>query len=246
MYYVYKILLPFNHVYIGTSNNLRRRKDQHNENARKQKSYFGKYLWENNTILSLDNFEIIYSSEDRKLALEKEDYYIRYYDNHNDYISLNESKTKIEKKKNIIHKTSMNFVIVDFINHKFIIVNNLRDYELKNGFSRGSIHRTCMNKYSVTQNKYKAFHLEEWNSMSEELKEFYLSGKFLLEKEQKIRENKIFINQKEYLLESKKGEIIKIKNLDKFAEENGINKGDLHNSYNDKHWCKGYRVIERL
>lgn len=246
MYYVYKIKLPFNYVYIGTTNNIRRRKDQHNENARKEKSYFGKYLKENNIVLTLDDFEILFTSEERPKALEKETYYIKMYDKDTNYISLNEKDTIREKKRVIVHKTVLEYMIVDFIEHKSFYVKDIREYELNNNFCRGCLHRTVKSKFRVTKNRYKAFYLNEWNELSKEEKNYYLSGDFLKDKENYLKKNKQKNYQKQYLVENKNGEVFIVSNLNEFAKEHGINKGNLHGSFHNHHWCKGYRVKERL
>ncbi|MBO7691918.1 MAG: GIY-YIG nuclease family protein [Methanobrevibacter sp.] len=246
MYYVYKIELPFKHVYIGATNNITRRKDQHNENARKEKSYFGRYLKENNIILNQDNFEILYSSEKRKEALKQEEYYIKKYDNDKNYVSLNESKTKREKKKVVINKTCLEYIVIDFVDHNFWYVKDIREYELNNDFCRGCLHRTVRSKFTITKNRYKAFYLNVWNNMTADEKEYYLSGKFLEDKNKKLKENKQHNYQKRYLVENKSGETFVVTNLNEFARQHGINKGNLHNSFKSHTWCNNYRVKERL
>ena len=246
MYYVYKVKLPFNYVYIGTTNNIRRRKDQHNGNAKTEKSYFGKFLKENNIILKKDDFEILFKSNDRKKALEVEEHYIKLYDDDSNYISLNEAKTKREKKKVIVNKTCLEYVVIDIKEHKWFYVKNMREYELQNGFCIGCLHRTVNKENGITKKRYKAFYLEEWNNLENDKKEYYLSGNFLIDKNKKIIDDLRKRSIKKYLLENKNGEKFIVENLDEFANINNINSGDLHNSYNNKHWCKGFRVIERL
>lgn len=47
MYHVYIVTLPNNELYVGCTNNIARRKDQHNENIRKKRGRFASYISEN-------------------------------------------------------------------------------------------------------------------------------------------------------------------------------------------------------
>lgn len=93
MQYVYKIELLNKYIYIGTTNKLRRRKDQHNENARKEKSYFGKFLKQHNIELKTSDLQVLSQFTDRREAFKEEARLIKHYDICPNKISLNYEKT---------------------------------------------------------------------------------------------------------------------------------------------------------
>ena len=120
MYNVYMIFLrDFNAVYVGCTNNLRRRKDQHNGNARKKHGRFGNFLNENNIVLSESDFVILKKIKDRKEALKLERRTVISF-NKTDMNVLNDNYSLNCSRNHDIPKQILNaeyWVVVDFINH---------------------------------------------------------------------------------------------------------------------------------
>ena len=247
MQYVYKIELLNNCIYIGTTNNLRRRRDQHNENARKKKSYFGKFLNKNNIVLKEEDLKVLESFDNRKEAFRKEEELIKYYDKQKDVILLNYEKTQKGSRKNMnIGHTALKWVVVNIDKHTIEEVFDIRQYEIKNNITRGCLHRTAY-RNSVCNNNLKCFLEEDWQKLTEKEKQYYISGKFLTERENNIRNNKSKRYSKQYkLLEKSTNKILVVKNLDEFAREHNMSSGTLHSTFRTGHFCKGYKVIERL
>lgn len=247
MQYVYKITLLENYIYIGTTNNLKRRIEQHNENARKEKSYFGKFLKKNNIVIKLDDMQIIGKFSDRKEAFICESQNIKKYDNNKQYKILNIEKTLLGSRKGMnIGNTAKNFILIDIKTKTYQNIYDVKQFEEKNNITRGCLHRTY-NKNSLCKGKYKLIPKDEWNDMPKTEKEYYISGKFILDRDNNIRKNKIKNYSKKYkLLEKNTNKQIIVENLDEFAKNHDMSSGTLHSTYTTGHFCKGYKVIERL
>lgn len=243
MYYVYKITLN-NSLYIGCTNNLQRRKDQHNENARKLKSKFGAFLNQNNIILQKSDLEIIRSFEDRKEALNYERYITLEYAKQGISLLNDNYTNECTRKGKNIGNTAKDYVVIDILTHSYTIVHDLRQYAVNSKlFSYKSIQDT-LKKVHICKNRYKAFYLKDWECIED--KDYYLSGKFLEDINIKNKISAVNKTSKRYKVLTPVGEIIEVKNLDKYAREVGVSSGTLHSTYKSGKTVRGYRVIERL
>ena len=244
MYYIYIIRLPKEEVYIGCTNNIRRRKNQHNENILKQKNRFAKYVAINypNLKLKENDFNIIATFEDRKEALQYERKITKSYIGKNVVLNDNYNIDCSRLGKNI-GNTSKKYVLIDFIKHTETYLTNLRQFCLKNNLEYRLIQKTIKGN-CVSYNRYKIFYKDEWENLQN--KDYYLSGKFKEDLENENIEMKKQIFSKKYLLETPNNTIIEVKNLDEFARKHNISSGTLHATYINNHKAKGYKVIKRM
>lgn len=252
MYYVYKVKFDeYNAIYVGCTNNIRRRKDQHNENARNEKSYFGRFLKEHGIILNESDFEIIAEFENRALALAFErETTIKMNKTGvlvlNDLYSDHCSKVGMFGKNNPSSKV---FVLIDMKDHTTELVDdlhgwcNMHEYE---GVAYTTLVGTSKRKPHVHKNRYIVREIDEWNAISESEKEDLVSGKWYEDHLAKRMKEHIERKCRTYLVRTPNGDVIEVKNLDKFARDNGINDGNLHASLTNGHTARGYKVLKRL
>ena len=115
MYYVYKIELKNGEVYIGCTNNIKRRRNQHNENIRLKKSKLGKYISENynNLILQNKDLQIQASFIDRKQALTYEKKLTVSYIGKCKYLLNDNYNIDCSRKGKNIGNTSKNYILID-------------------------------------------------------------------------------------------------------------------------------------
>lgn len=242
MYYVYKIQLN-NHTYIGCTNNIQRRTEQHNENARKRKSKFGNFLSDNGIVLSKNDFEVIYQSQDRAQALNFErDTTIQLSQQGLQLLNDNYTLECSRKGKNI-GNTAKEYYVVDFNNHTVNFVKDLRQYCIGLGVDYKAVQRTVKDLYYCNSG-YKAFYKEDWEKEIE--KERFISGCFLKEIKKKQADEIIKRQEKRYIVRFPDGHKETVTNLDKFAREHNLTSGTLHATYKKNKPTKGYQVIERL
>lgn len=245
IYFVYEINFNNNEKYVGCTNNLRRRKDQHNENIRKRKGKLGKYLASNYDDIYIDesDLKIIASFSNRKEALIYEKEITAKYDKEKFFL-LNDNYTKdcTRKGKNI-GNTSKEYCIIDVVNKTYEYINNLRQYSITKGLSYKSLQDT-VNKTHIHKNRYKVFLLEDWKEISD--KNYFISGKFLEDINSKLKLKQIKRNSKTYKILTPNNEIMIVENLDKFAKDNNINPGNLHASLTTNKKAQGYLVLERI
>lgn len=242
MYNVYMIFLKdFNAVYVGCTNNLRRRKDQHNENSRKKHGRFGAFLNQNNIILRESDFVILKKIEDRKEALKLERKTVLSF-NKTDMNVLNDNYSLNCSRDYGIPNQILNaeyWVVVDFINHTFEEVYTLKKYCEEKKLDYKGLHGSSSKTHSY-KNQFKAFKLEDWNKLSDRKKQFYISGKFLKQISKKILENHVKRMSKSYIVIFPNGSEEVVTNLDKFAREHNINGGNLHSSIKTGKKANGY------
>ena len=249
MYYVYKVKFErHNAVYIGCTNNVRRRKDQHNENARKKKSFFGRFLSSCGIVLTETDFEVIAEFEDRASALRREKQETVALIGTgvlilNDVYSDHCSRKGMKGKDNPCSKT---YVIVDMIEHSSETVDDMHAWCDAHNTAYKTMIGTAKRKPHVHKGRYIAREIEEWDSLSEMEKSDLVSGRWYAEHIEANRKSLIERQSKTYLVQTPDGDTIKVKNLDKFARENGINDGNLHASLAKGRSAAGYRVLERL
>lgn len=242
MYYVYRISLT-GRIYIGCTNYLRRRKDQHNENARKRKSKFGRFLNDNGIILKLKDLEVVAEFENRQEALDTERLLARRLASEGEDL-LNDNYAVDCSRKNARRDwCSKEFVLVDYINHNAIRVKNLRHFCIEHGIDYKTIQRTSTHgKY--TECGYISFHAEDWDA--EPNKELYLSGEIIEQTKKHGTEVRAEKYAKEYEVRFPDGHTEVVKNLDKFAREHNLTSGTLHATITKGRPTKGYQVIRRI
>lgn len=249
MYYVYRVAFEkYNAVYIGCTNNVRRRKDQHNENARNGKSFFGRFLNSCGIVLTTDNFEVIAEYEDRPSALKREKNetasligtgVLILNDNYSDHCS----RKGLRGKDNPFSKT---YIVVDIVEHSIEKVDEMHVWCDAHNVSYKTMIGTAKRKPLVHKGRYIAREISEWLLLDDEEKGNLISGKWYAEHIEANRKNDVERKSKVYLVQTPNGETITVKNLDKFARDNGINSGNLHASFTTGRSAVGYRVLERL
>jgi len=249
MYYVYKVAFEkYNAVYIGCTNNVRRRKDQHNENARKGKSFFGRFLSSCGIVLTETNFKVIAKFEDRPSALKREKQETVALIG-TGILILNEINSDHYLRKSLSGKDnpcSKTYVVVDMIEHSFEIVDEMHAWCDKNDTAYKTMIGTAKRKPYVHKGRYIAREIDEWNSLSERERSDLISGKWYTEHIEANRRKHIERQSKTYIVQTPNGETVIVKNLDRFARDNGINDGNLHASLATGRSAAGYRVLERL
>lgn len=244
MYHVYKITLKNGEVYVGCTDNVRRRKDQHNENIRKQKSRLAIYISNNypNKKLVTKDLEIQASFINRNEALKYEKSLTKSFINKVVLLNDNYNIDCSRKGKNL-GNTSKEYVLIDISSNNCVEIFDLRQYCLQNNLPYKDIQKT-INKNSISNGKYKVFYKQEWEDIED--KDYYLSGKFYKDKIYQNKNKLIARNSKKYLVETPTGEVIEVFNLDKFARENNLTSGTLHATYKKNKSTKGYKVIKRM
>lgn len=242
MYYVYRLTFG-GYEYIGCTNNIRRRKDQHNANARNGKSKLGEYLQTNGITLKTDDFQIVATHADRSEALNKErSIAIDAEASGARLLNDNYSRDCTRKGKNI-GNTAKEYTVVDYRAHTATTVNDLRQYCIKHGLNYKSVQRTVKPGH-YSESGVKAFYADEWARESD--KDKYLSGAFVEEIRVQAREKKNAKTSKSYVVRFPDGHTETVKNLDKFAREHCVNAGNLHASYTTQKPASGYQVLRRI
>lgn len=244
MYFVYLLKFSDGSCYVGCTSNISRRCHQHNENARKKKSKLGNYLSSNNIVLSVKDFEIIFSSESRPEALSFERRSAKSFAS-NDIKLLNDTYskecTRIGKKN---HDSSKEYVVVDMVDHTATLVHGLKPYcENTLGIDYKLIQRTVGGS-KVSFGRYKAFFLDQWNAIED--KDFFLSGKILQANTDQWMKRHIKAASKEYEVKFPDGHTEIVKNLDQFARDHNLTPGTLHGTFKKNKPTKGYQVIRRI
>lgn len=242
MYMVYRLNLGNNAVYIGCTNNIRRRKDQHNENARTQKSKLGRYLNKNNILLKESDFEIVFSSETRPPALAKERKLAVSQEKAGHFLLNDNFSIHCTRKGKNLGRSAQEFVVVDFVNHTSEEVFDLRQYCIKNGLDYKLLHRTSKNGHSYN-NRYCAFAKADWDALQD--KEKYLSGAFL-EDVVEVAKQANARRAKTYEVRFPDAHTENVTNLDRFAKEHDLTPGTLHATLIKGRPTKGYQVLRRI
>lgn len=242
MYLVYRLRFG-EREYIGCTDDIRRRKNHHNENARKLKSKLGKYLSEQKIVLTESDFEIIGSFDHREDAMDFErktaiDLSAKGVNLLND----NYAADCTRKGKNHGHCTK-DYILIDYINHTVTAVNNLRQYCIQNGLSYSVVERTAK-RNSYCELGVKAFLADDWEK--EQNKEKYLSGEFVNDIKRSARESHVDKTSKKYIVRFPDGHEEAVKNLDKFAREHNLTGGTLHATITKNKPTKGYQVLRRI
>lgn len=249
MFYVYKVQFPeLNAVYIGCTNNIRRRKNQHNENARSGKSYFGSFLAEQGIKLSEEDMQVIAEYENRKDALNHE---------REATISLKGTGVHMLNDINSDHSTrkglkgmsnpfAKEYVVIDVIEHKACVVRDMHGWCDKHPeVSYKTLVGTAKRKPLLHHGRYMVRHLDEWDAMSIDECLDLLSGAWYEKQREANEANRIAKLSKTYLLKTPNGFMF-VRNLEKFARDHHINPGNLNASFTTGRSAQGYKVVERF
>ena len=250
MYFVYKITLKeYNATYVGCSCNVKNRISKHNDAARKETTFFGKFLKDHGIKLNYSDAEIIAEFEDRHEALtfERETTLAM---NGTDVFVLNNNYSDHCTRVGLFGKDnpfSKVYVVVDMKTHTFETVDDMHVWvKSHNGTEYKNLIGTSKRKPYVHKNRYVARELNEWNSLNEQEKEALISGEWYKRHLENNRENHIKKASKTYLVQMPNGDKVEVTNLDKFAREHGINDGNLHASLTSNKSASGYKVLKRL
>lgn len=242
MYYVYKLEFD-GRIYVGCTNNIRRRKDQHNGNARNRKSKLGCFLADRSITLKTSDFVVLSIYKERDKALKEERRIAHAYAKEGvNLLNDNYSPdcTRIGKH---IGNTSKEFVVIDCKENTATEVKDLRQYCIANGIDYKLIHRTTKSGH-ICHERYCAFSREDWENETE--KEKYLDGSFVDEIRKSISEDISRRQGKTYLVLFPDGHDEIVVNLYKFAKEHNLTPGTLHGTYIKQKPTKGYQVIKRI
>lgn len=249
MYYVYKISVDESGaVYVGCTNNLRRRKDQHNGNARTGKSYFGRYLASIGKVLSTQDLKVIASFTDRAEALKVERDTVHALVKSdttvlNDLYSDHCSKTWLSGPDN---PSSKEFVVIDMSEHTAERVRSAGEWcKARPEVSYKTLVGTANRKPLVHKGRYLMRHAEEWDGLTDSEKNDLISGKWYSDTRAASESRRKSKLSHEYVVETPNGIEI-VKNLDAYARDHGINPGNLHASRTTGKTAAGYKVIKKL
>lgn len=242
MYFVYRLVLG-EHEYIGCTNNIRRRKDQHNDNAKSGKSKLGAFLKDNGIVLSVNDFNILKVFEERSAALNFErSTAIEAASNGAKLLNDNYSNECTRKGKNI-GNTAKTYVVIDYIAHRTIKVTDLRQFCLINGLKYKQVQRT-VNGNKFCDSGIKVFYADEWEAVTD--KNFYISGAFVEAIKTNAVEKRVEKTCKMYEVRFPDGHTEEIMNLDRFARQHNLTSGTLHATLINNKPTKGYQVLRRI
>ena len=249
MYYVYKIEFPeLNALYIGCTNNLCRRKNQHNENARTGKSYLGRFMSENNITLSKSDLQIIGKYEHRQDALDYERNTAMSFNDKPVHL-LNDNYSNHSSRKGMpgaSNPSAKEYVVVDTKAHTTTRVDDMHGWcKEHDGVTYKTLIGTAKRKPFMHKGRYVVRSVDEWDSMSQAERDELVSGQWYEKVRAESEKTRVSKISKTYLLKTPNGFMF-VKNLDKFANEHGINAGNLHASYTTGLLCNGYKVVERI
>lgn len=243
MYYIYELDFEDGSKYIGCTNNITRRRAQHNANSKSRSSRLGVYLNASDITLTDSDFIILESHTDRLIALQREreiakDYAFHGTLLHNDNYSSNCTRAGVKT-----HDTSKAYVIIDFAEHTATHVVGLKPYCETMKLDYKLLQRTVKGD-RICYNRYKAFFSEDWESVED--KDFYLSGRILQANAEKWMQNHVKAASKEYEVRFPDGHTEIIKNLDQFARDHNLTSGTLHATFKKNKPTKGFQVVRRI
>lgn len=242
MYYVYRLQID-GFDYVGCTNNIRRRKDQHNENARKRKSKLGRFLDERGITLTVKDMTVVEAFSDRHEALMAErDLAKRLEIDGAKLLNDNYSHDCTRKGKNL-GNTAKDYVVVNYIDGTVTGVHDLRQYCIAHGWVYGLVQRTA-HKGVYCKYGCKVFFADEWEREPDKMR--YISGAFIQENAENATLSRIEKTSKQYDVQFPDGHIETVKNLDKFAREHNLTSGTLHATFINKRPTKGFQVLRRI
>ena len=250
MYYVYKVEFPeHNAIYVGCTNNIRRRKDQHNGNSVTGKSYFGRFLKSHGLRISADDMTIIREFSNRKdaLSFERETTYGLHgsgmyvlNDNYSDHCS----RKGLSGRDNPAAKE---YVLIDLREKSSEFVDDVHAWcSSHEGVNYKSLIGTVKGKPHVYRGRYSLMYANDWNNLSAQEKETVVNGDWYRLRLAASESHRKTLISKKYLVQTPNGTIEEVNNLCEYAREHGINEGNLHASATTKKPAAGYRVLERL
>lgn len=250
MYYVYKVSFPtYNAVYIGCTNNLRRRKDQHNANARTGKSFFGRFMKSAGIVLSVDDMKVIgeFAKRPKALGMERDETLalrgtgiLMLNDNYSDHCSRRGLCGEL-------NPNSRRYIVIDMENHTIEQIENVHAWcDSHDGTSYKTLIGTATQRPYVHAGRYILRRAEEWGSMSKEERAALVSGAWYADLRAESEKGRRETISKRYRVIEPDGSEVIVKNLDQYAKEHGVNAGNLHASLRSGKAAAGYTVVERL
>lgn len=242
MYFVYRLVFS-ECEYIGCTNSIRRRKDQHNGHGKRGTSKLGAYLKTNCIVLKAEDFNILGVFDERRAALEFErSKTLEAASNGTRLLNDNYSNECTRKGKNI-GNTAKSYVVVDYVAHRTINVTDLRQFCLQNGLDYKLVQRT-VKPFKYCNAGIKVFYADEWNAEVD--KEFYISGAFVESVKSNAIAERVKKTCKEYEVRYPDGHSERVTNLDRFAKEHNLTAGTLHATLTKGKPTKGYQVLRRI
>lgn len=234
-------------VYVGCTNNLMRRLHQHRSCSKGTRLY--NFINKNN-LIDLIKLIPIAEFDHRNEALSFERKLIHRISKMTAYNILNEAYTKGYSFTNTgltgeLCKSSMEWVLINLKTKEIINVISLSNFGRINNLNYKDLNACALGKIHVSQG-YKCFKKEKWDSFSEDEKLYYVNSTFLKDIEEYNKKKKIERTSKEYIIITPQQEVLKIKGLDRYAELNGLNKGNLSATSMPKNYgkyCSGYRAF---
>lgn len=243
MYYVYELAFKDGSKYIGCTNNISRRRSQHNSNARKRSSKLGVFLSDSGVTLDDSDFVVLATYDDRASAFCREREIAKTNASAGVYLLNDNYSNECSRAGIRTHDTSKAYVVVDFIEHTATFVVGLKPYCDKHGLDYKLLQRTAKGNH-VCSKKYKAFHLEDWEAIED--KNYYLSGKVLQDNAENWMRKHVEAASKSYEVKFPDGHTEIVTNLDRFARDHNLTSGTLHSTFNKNKPTKGFQVVRRI
>lgn len=247
-YIVYKIVFKEHMaVYVGCTSNLKQRLSQHRECRTNTRIY--NFIKKNNLV---DDLELIpvasFNSKQEALTFEKR--FIYRVSTMTLYNILNQTWTKECKfpasgLSGELSKSSKEWAVLNLKSKEVMNVISLKSFGDKNNLNYKDLHACALGKINISQG-YKCFRKTEWDSFTDEQKDYYASDAFLNNLKE-VKSQKLFnVNAKEYIVLTPDGDKLNVIGLDRYAESKGLNKGNLASTAMPKNYgkyCKGYRAF---
>lgn len=249
MYYVYKVeFQQYSAVYIGCTNNLRRRKDQHNGNAVTGKSFFGRFLKSIGVKLKESNLQIIGEFADRPQALRYERETTLSL-NGAGLLVLNEvysdhwKHAGMKGAGNPAHKA---YYVVDMQAQTVDMTEDMHAWSAEHKCSYKSLIGTAKRKPLVHQRRFIARLADEWEALSEQQRKSLVNGEWYANHLAASTDAGRTRKARTYLVERPDGSTEVVCNLCAYARAHNVNEGNLHASASSGKSAAGYRVLQRI
>lgn len=192
--------------------------------------------------------KIVYSFSDRKQALEKERELVHQLNDSNTTVlnnvySLDCTRVGLRGRDNPMAKQ---YMFIDLLEKTAIPIYGLKPKCSSLGLPYKEVAATAKGNPMSYNNRFLVRYLEDWNKMTSKEKKKLIDGTWIIERKLLGKESRIEKSSKRYAVQTPDGELLVVKNLDKFAAEMGINSGNLHASFSNGRKASGYKVIQRL
>lgn len=208
----------------------------------------GNFLSDNGIILANGDMKVVCSFSDRKQALEKERNLVHHLNNSNITIlnnvySLSCTRVGLVGRDNPMAKQ---YMFIDLLEKTATPVYGLKQECSSLGLPYKEIAATVKGNPMSYNNRFLVRYLEDWHKLTSKEKKNLIDGTWIIERRLLGKKSKTEKTAKRYSVQTPDGKLIEVINLDKFAEEMGINSGNLHASFSTGRKASGYKVIQRL